>query len=345
MKVIGDMRPEPIRKPMEQRELLRLQALVMKSLREYMEERGFLETFHPGITPVTGSCETIANIFVLAERKLLTLGQTAQLYMEGLLITSQLPRMFTSGRSFRREVENDGRHLNDFELFEWEALDIDLAKLIEYNDELVEHVIVRVLRSNILERERQRTLYYWLDLWKDPISSRHITYDAAIAHLRNDRFVVNDDSYDDENVRLIQIGDDLNAEAERRLIRDYGIIQVTHYPEKIKFFNMERSRDQKSHPGCVECVDMLLPYAGETIGGSAREYDYEILRDKLYSSAMLEHLIALNCTRGGNADEIHSAFEGYLDLFKQEKYPRAGAGKGLGRLLQFLIASDSIVPF
>ena len=130
---------------MEQRDLLRLKALVMKSLREYMEEKGFLETFHQGITQVTGSCETIANIFILAEQEFLTLRQTVQLIMEGLLISSQLPRMFTSGRSFRREVKNDGRHLNDFELFEWEALDIDLAKLVEYNDELIEYVIVNVL--------------------------------------------------------------------------------------------------------------------------------------------------------------------------------------------------------
>ncbi|MEK7075077.1 MAG: amino acid--tRNA ligase-related protein, partial [Patescibacteria group bacterium] len=144
---------------------------------------------------------------------------------------------------------------------------------------------------------------------------------------------------------LIRVGDDLNALAERELTMHYGIVQVTHYPEQIKFFNMERSRNQKSHPGCVECVDMLLPYAGETIGGSAREYDYAILKGKLYSSSMLEHLITLNRKRGGNAEEIHSAFDGYLDLFKKEQYPRAGAGLGLGRLLQFLVASDSIVPF
>lgn len=341
-----DVRPGPIAKPMEQKELLRLQALVMKSLRGYMEERGFLETFYPGITQVTGSCETIANIFVLAEKKLLTLSQTKQLYMEGLLVSSQLPRMYTSGRSFRREVEDDGRHLNDFELFEWEAMDIDLAKLVQYNNELLEHMIVNVLRSNILERERHRTLYYWFDLWKDPESAREITYHAAIGHLRSKWFMVVDaEDYESGGKRLIQVGDDLNALAERELTTHYGIIQVTHYPENIKFFNMERSRDQRMHPGCVECVDMLLPYAGETIGGSAREYDYEILKEKLYSSSMLQHLVDLNCKRGGNADEIHSAFNGYLDLFKKEQYPRAGAGLGLGRLLQFLIASDSIVPF
>ncbi|MEK7082691.1 MAG: amino acid--tRNA ligase-related protein, partial [Patescibacteria group bacterium] len=345
VKSMGSARPGPITKPMEQKELLRLQALVMKSLREYMDERGFLETFHPGITQATGSCEAIANIFVLAERKFLTLSQTAQLYMEGLLIQSQLPRMFTSGRSFRREVENDGRHLNDFELFEWEALDIDLAKLVQYNNELVEHVIVRVLRSNILERERQRILYYWLDLWKDPMSPREITYHTAMTYLRNIEFTVPDLELGDEQVRLIQTGDDFDRKAEWKLTEHYGIVQVTHYPENIKFFNMERSRDQKSHPGCVECVDMLLPYAGETIGGSAREYDYKILKDKLYFSTMLQHLIALNCQRGGDADEIYGSFDAYLDLFKNEQYPRAGAGKGLGRVLQFLTASDSIIPF
>lgn len=344
MKNIGiALGSEPIAKPMEQRDLLRLKALVMKSLREYMEERGFLETFHQGITQVTGSCETIANIFVLAEQEFLTLRQTVQLIMEGLLIDSQLPRMYTSGRSFRREVKNDGRHLNDFELFEWEALDIDLAKLVQYNNELLEHVIVNVLKSNILERERHRTLYHWLDLWKDPMSPRVIIYRTAIEYLQNNSFTVPD--LEAGKRRLIRIGDDLDARAERLLTMHYGIVQVTHYPEEIKFFNMERSRDQKSHPGCVECVDMLLPFAGETFGASSREYEYEILKEKCYGSTMITHLIDLNGKRGGNAEEIYAAFDGYLNLFKEQHYPRAGAGIGLGRLLQFLISSPVIVPF
>jgi len=337
-------RPQPIDIPMNLKDQLHLQALVMESLRAWMRDHGFLETFHPEITRVTGSCETIANIFVLQERELLSLRQTVQLLMEELLIRSQLPRMFASGRSFRREARQDGRHLQDFELFEWEALDIDLAKLVQYNRELIEQVIKDVLRSNILERDRQRVLYYWWDLWHDERVPHVITYERAIEVLRSTHlFKVHDETT--RELRLIQWGDDLNSNAERLLTQDFGILQVTHYPEQIKFFNMERSRDQKSHRGCVECVDMLLPYAGETIGGSAREYEHAILCERLYDSLMLKHLKELNRRRGGTEEEVEGAFQSYLGLFQDTRYPRAGAGLGLGRLFQFLVASPVIIAF
>ncbi|MBI2039376.1 MAG: hypothetical protein HYT22_03830 [Candidatus Niyogibacteria bacterium] len=322
-----------------------LQALVMKALREALEERGFVETFYQEVTEVTGSCETIANIFILAEKNLMPLRQTAQLLMEELLVSSNLPRMFTSGRSFRREVATDGRHLSEFELFEWEALDIDLQKLVEYNAEIVEHVIVRVLRSNLLERERHRALYHWFGKWKENAQDHVISYSNAIQFLRDIAFTVIVETESGQKFeRPIEYGDDLNSKAERALTQHFGILQVTHYPEPIKFFNMERSRDFENE-GCVECVDLLLPYAGETIGGSAREYDYAILSEKLRNSLMLKHLLDLNRQHGGTDEEVVRAFDSYLNLFKHNPYPRAGAGLGLGRLFQFLIASPSIIPF
>lgn len=339
-------RQKPIETPIELSDLLQLKALVMRALRAWMEQEGFLETFYPEITPVTGSCETIANIFVLQERELLPLRQTAQLAMEELLIVSQLPRMFTSGRSFRRERGGDGRHLRDFELFEWEALDIGLEKLLRHNESILEYVIKQVLHSTILKRDRKRTLYYWFERWQK--SRPRITYARAIEILQMKgcqvKIYTSGAPLKIES-RLMQLGDDLTAEAEQLLTDEFGIVQVTHYPESIKFFNMERSRDQQQFKGCVECVDLLLPYAGETIGGSAREYDYGILCEKLQSSLMLHHLKELNRKRGGIDEEIGQAFDSYLALFKNTSYPRAGAGLGLGRLLQFLTASNVIIPF
>lgn len=334
-------RPKPIEKPMDLSDILRLKALVMRALRGWMEQEGFLETFYPEITQVTGSCETIANIFLLQERELLPLRQTAQLAMEELLIKSQFSRMFTSGRSFRRERGGDGRHLNEFELVEWEGLDIGLEKLLQHNENILEYVITQVLHfpSPILKRDRKRVLYYWFELWKQ--SRPKMRYERAIRILQTMKCQI---KTQENESRFIQMGDDLTAEAEQMLTEEFGIVQVTHYPEEIKFFNMERSRE-KRYTGCVECVDMLLPYAGETIGGSAREYDYRILCEKLGSSLMLKHLKEMNRKRGGTDTEIEQAFGSYLDLFRYESYPRAGAGLGLGRLLQFLTASPTIIPF
>jgi alanine racemase len=44
--------------------------------------------------------------------------------------------------------------------------------------------------------------------------------------------------------------------------------QVIKYPEEIKFFNMKKSL--RGYSQTVECVDLLLPKAGETIGYSRK---------------------------------------------------------------------------
>src|SRR4030065_783313 len=135
------------------RNLLLVKSQVMKSIRDFMTEEGFIESFYPGITNATGSCESIGNVFVLKLPKFLTLMQTAQLAMEAELVGSDLPRMYTLSRSFRKEDRvGDGRHLQDFALLEYEALDTDLNWLVGFNQQMLTKVINDMLRSNLLGR-------------------------------------------------------------------------------------------------------------------------------------------------------------------------------------------------
>ena len=312
------------------RNLLLIKAQVMQSIRDFMTEEGFIESFYPGITNATGSCESIGNVFVLKLPKFLTLMQTAQLAMEAELVGSDLPRMYTLSRSFRKEDRvGDGRHLQDFALLEYEALDTDLNWLLDFNQQMLTKVINDILRSNLLSRTQTNQLYHW---WRK--SFKIITYTEAIDFLQSKKLG-------------FKWGDDLTREAEMALTQQYGIVQVTHYPEPIKFFNMLNTRANGHSTGqkTVDCVDVLLPKAGETIGGSAREYDYELLCQKLKESSMLKQLSELKHAHDGNGHEAMAAFDDYLGLFKNREIPRAGAGLGMGRLLQFLLDSEAIVTF
>src|SRR4030067_3236678 len=106
----------------------------MRSIRDCMTQEGFIESFYPVIPNATGSCEAIGNVFVLKLPRFLTLMQTAQLSMEAELVGSDLPRMYTLSRSFRKEDRvGDGRHLQEFALLEYEALDNELKRLPAYN--------------------------------------------------------------------------------------------------------------------------------------------------------------------------------------------------------------------
>jgi asparaginyl-tRNA synthetase len=320
------------------RETILLKAEVLKAIRDFMEEEGFVEEIYPGITSATGSCESIANIFVIkGSEDFLTLRQTAQLFLEDSIITSELPRMYTMGRSFRKDRSGDGRHLQDFTLFEWEALDTNHEWLLEFNSDLVKYVIQHVMnrssRYGLLTPAQHSTLYKH---WKDGVTT--IPYSEAIAYLQSIGAQNNDGS-------VFAWGDDLTASAERSLTDKYGIVQVERYPEDIKFFNMKRSCHKYEKAPTVECVDLLLPKAGETIGGSQREDDHTVLVHKLDTSIMLKQLSALKEDHDGDGTSARRAFDGYLKLFEGKKIVRSGSGLGLGRLLQFLMNSDEIIPF
>jgi len=315
---------------------LKLKAYVMKLVEEWMDSKGFLKLFLNEIVNISGGCEVVANLFyVESGSEFSILRQTGQLDMEHFLVSSGLSRAYIIGRSFRKERKwDDGRHKTEFELIEYEFLDGNLEHLLNYNEDLLAYVIQGVLRSKLLNRRQHWSLYTH---WRRGFS--RITYKEAIQTLKDKCFE-------------LEYGDDLDAKAENILTQTYGIVQVTHYPESIKFWNMRRSRSLE-HKGEVDCVDLLLPGEaetdkvgpGETIGGSEREPDSRILREKLLDSPMLLHLKDLASEKGFNPDRVLCYFEPYLELFEQGYYPRSGAGLGMARLFQFLVASETIIAF
>ncbi|MCX7908460.1 MAG: hypothetical protein N2560_02960, partial [Ignavibacteria bacterium] len=122
-------------------------------------------------------------------------------------------------------------------------------------------------------------------------------------------------------------------------------LMVTHYPEAIKFFNMKLTRDCDPNFQTYDCVDVILKFSGESIGGSEREYDYDILRKRLFEGTMIKQLKQLKVAHDNKPEEINLVFEEYLDLFKNNPVKRSGMGLGFGRVAQFIFGSDEIVPF
>lgn len=160
----------------------------------------------------------------------------------------------------------------------------------------------------------------------------------------------------------LRFGDDLGREEEAALIAHAGDlpVHITCFPETLKFFNMKIDR---SDPAVVECVDYILPFSGETFGGSLREPDVDILRRRLYTGSMYGHLMnraaefarvrsltAPDDTGGLPPEElatryqrvIEESFENYVSLFANAPTERAGFGLGVARLLQYLMGLGSI---
>ena len=301
------------------RDLIEFRAAMTDAVFDFVRREGFVELDTPEITPGTGACENVPTVFRLDFLgRLQFLRQTAQLDLEVAVARWGLPRVITRGRSFRAEPRADGRHLCEFLLIEAEARDWELDDLVAHETRLVRHVIETALEHPALPAERR----IWLE--RDLRTFNVISYAEAIGMLGRGW------------------GDDLSAADEARLTEILGIVSVLRYPREIKFFNMLDTRENgaAANGATVECCDLLLPLAGETFGSSAREYDVDILRQKLLTSSMYRQLL----DAGGDPE----VFESYLRLFEGNPVRRAGYGLGFDRLIQYLWGAEdvtAVIPF
>jgi len=336
------------------RELTKLKANVVNAIRSRMRDTGAVETFYNKITGGTGACENVPTAFVLKNTPEISfLSQTDQLLMEAEILDHDIPAVWTIGRSYRNEPRaGDGRHLAEFALLEFEARDMDLEKLLGFQQELLNLAMEVGLDSPIISDDHKRRLRTFL---KKP--AVRISYTDVIQRLNDGGVSIN-------------WGDDFRSVIEEMVCLIFeGPVQVTHYPESIKFFNMYRSDRKPLEPNMsieeynrrrytVDCVDMLLPWAGETIGASRREESYETLRVKLRESNMFKQMVkvrAEHTTDGAVTPEIEEAawkpFVCYLELFNPEKHPnrrsvmRSGFGLGMGRLIQFILGATEVVAY
>jgi asparaginyl-tRNA synthetase len=337
-----------------QRELVKLKGQVVNAVRSRMRDLGAVESYYNKITGGTGACENVPTAFVLQNTANLSfLSQTDQLLMEAEILEYDLPAAWTIGRSYRNEPRaGDGRHLAEFALLEFEARDMDLAGLMKFQQELLGMTMEVALGSPIVPADHKERLRRFL---KKPAPI--ITYSEVIKRLNNGGVSIN-------------WGDDFSSTIEEMVCLVFdGPVQVTHYPESIKFFNMYRSDRGELEEGLpievyndrrytVDCVDFLLPWAGETFGASRREESYRTLKTKLRESRMFKQMAMIRAQQTNNGEltpDVEEAawrpFTPYLELFNPEKNPnrrsvqRSGFGLGMGRLIQFLLGATEVVTF
>ena len=125
-----------------------------------------------------------------------------------------------------------------------------------------------------------------------------------------------------------EYGEDIAKEHERYITEYFnGPVFIKNWPKDIKAFYMKQNPDGET----VAAVDLEVPGAGELIGGSQREENY----DKLV--ARMEEL-------GMEKD----CLEWYLNLRKYGGCTHSGFGIGFERLLIYLTGVENIrdvIPF
>ena len=116
--------------------------------------------------------------------------------------------------------------------------------------------------------------------------------------------------------------DDIAKEHERYITEYFnGPVFITNWPKDIKAWYMKVNPDNTT----VAAVDLVVPHAGELMGGSQREENLDVLLKRM--------------------EELHVDKEGidwYLDTRRYGGCVHSGFGMGFERLIMYLTGIDNI---
>ncbi len=297
----------------KQHAIMRVRHEIIRSIREFFDNRGFTLMDAPIFTPA--ACEGTSTLF---ETEYFDLGkayltQSGQLYGEAGAMA--FGKIYVFGPTFRAEKSKTRRHLTEFWMVEPEVAWNDLNDNMELAEDFLEHTVTSVLknRSNelkILERNTEK-----LEKVKKPFP--RVAYSEAVEILKT-------------NGVDFQWGNDFGGTDETIISSQFDRPVIVHrYPSEVKAFYMKRDPE---NPKVALAMDILAPEGyGEIIGGSQREDDYDALVHRIK-----EHNLPME------------AFEWFLDLRRYGSVPHAGFGLGIERTVSWICGLEHIretIPF
>jgi len=295
-----------------QHAILRVRSEIVKTCRDYYDDRGFTLVDAPIFTPA--ACEGTTTLFetdYFGEKAYLT--QSGQLYMEAAAMA--FGKVYCFGPTFRAEKSKTRRHLTEFWMIEPEVAYYTLDDDMDLAEDFVTYVVGRVVADRrqeltVLERDVAK-----LERVRKPFP--RISYDEALAILK-------------EQGMEVPWGEDFGGDEETVLADHFDRPVLIHrYPTECKAFYMKADPEDARK---ALCVDMLAPEGyGEIIGGGQREDDLETLERKIEEHGLLRE-----------------AFEWYLDLRRYGSVPHAGFGMGIERTVAWLCGLKHVretIPF
>ncbi len=298
---------------------MRVRAVIVQAIREWLDGNGFLNVDTPILTPAAAEgTTTLFEIDYHGEPAYLA--QTGQLYNEANIFA--FGKVYCFGPTFRAEKSKTRRHLQEFWMVEPEVAFCDLEGLMEIEEQFVSHIVQRCLREcapelKVLERDLTH-----LEKVAPPFPRLH--YDDAVKRINEAAQAgVLVPGYDDP-VPPIEWGDDFGSPHETYIAAQFEKpVFVHHYPTQVKAFYMEPEADR---PEVCRSVDMLAPEGyGEIIGGSERMSDPEKL------IAAIEH-----------HQLPQEVYNWYIDLRRYGSVVHSGFGLGVERTVMWICGLDHV---
>ena len=321
--------------------VFRVRSLIAYAIHQFFQERDFVYVHTPLITG--SDCEGAGEMFQVTTLDLANVPKTEDGKVDysqdfygkptNLTVSGQLngetfamafKNIYTFGPTFRAENSNTTRHAAEFWMIEPEIAFADLSDDMRLAEDMIKYII-----AYVLEHAPEEMAFFnqfvdkgLLERLNHVLSSDfgHVTYTEAIEIL---------EKHNDQFAFPVHWGSDLQTEHERYLTEVVfkKPVFVTDYPKEIKAFYMKLNPDGKT----VAAMDCLVPGIGEIIGGSQREDDYQVLKNRIEELGMKPE-----------------DYDFYLDLRKYGTARHAGFGLGFERCVMYLTGMGNIrdvLPF
>lgn len=291
--------------------ILRIRATVVRTIRNWLDEHGYLLVDTPILSGLAGENSTdLFEVDYFGEPAFLA--QTGQLYNEANMMS--FGKVYCFGPTFRAERSKTRRHLVEFWMVEPEMAFFKLEDLMDMEEQFVSAIVQAVLQNHqtelaILERDTSR-------LEKVVAPFPRISYDEAVELVKQ----IRDKTDDPEQKELLTIewGQDFGSPHETAIAESFDKpVFVYNYPTAVKAFYMQ---PVEGRPEVCRSVDLLAPEGyGEVTGGSERIYDAGLLAERVKEV-------------GINPDN----YTWYLDLRRFGSVPHSGFGLGVERTVAWI---------
>jgi asparaginyl-tRNA synthetase len=284
----------------KQNAILRVRHEIIKAIRDFFDNRGFINCDTPILTPaaVEGTT-TLFPVDYFGATVYLT--QSGQLYNEAT--AAALGKVYCFGPTFRAEKSKTRRHLTEFWMAEPEVAYLELDGIMDLEEELIVFMVERVREKRREELKVLERDFAKLESVKKPFP--RITYRQAVdlIHKRDKNFPP---------------GDDFGAPQETIISESFDRpVMVHRYPAACKAFYMKRDPQDDA---LSLSVDMIAPEGyGEIIGGGQREDDHKVLVQRIKDNKL-----------------PMDAYKWFLDLRLFGTCPHGGFGLGLERTVAWI---------
>lgn len=312
--------------------VFRVRSVAAYAIHKYFQDNGYVYFHAPLIT--ASDCEGAGEMFqvtTLDLDKVASLGKVdyskdffgrrANLTVSGQLQAETFAlaykKTYTFGPTFRAENSNTKTHANEFWMIEPEVAFCDLDGDMDIMEEMLKYVVKYVLDNcgeemKFFDNFVEKGLIEKLNKLVDSKFVR-VTHKEVISILKK------------ANVKWEfepEYGEDIAKEHEKYITEYFnGPVFIKDWPKDIKAFYMKQNPDGKT----VAAVDLEVPGAGELMGGSQREEDYEKLVQRMDDLGMEK-----------------DGLEWYLNLRKFGGCYHSGFGMGFERLLIYLTGVENI---